>query len=194
MPSELLARRPDIQVQEANLMAANARIGVARAAFFPSITLTASGGTQSAALSDLFKGPSGAWSFIGSLTQPIFQGGRLRSSLRLSEAQQKEQLITYQQTIQRAFREVSDALVAYQKDQAFREQQALLADSTRDALALSEQRYRGGAASYLEVLDANTRTFSAELGVAQAQLNELLALVQLYAALGGGWQAAQGNG
>jgi multidrug efflux system outer membrane protein len=194
MPSELLARRPDVQVQEANLMAANARIGVARAAFFPSITLTASGGTKSAALSDLFKGPSGAWSFIGTLTQPIFQGGRLRSNLRLSEAQQKEQLITYQQTIQRAFREVSDALVAYQKDQAFREQQSLLAESTRDALALSEQRYRGGAASYLEVLDASTRTFAAELGVAQAQLNELLALVQLYAALGGGWQAAQENG
>jgi outer membrane protein, multidrug efflux system len=190
MPSTLLERRPDIQVQETQLAAANAQIGVARAAFFPSITLTASGGAQSAALSDLFKGPAGAWSFIGSLTQPIFQGGRLRAGVKLAEAQQKQQLIGYQQTIQRAFREVSDALVAYQKDQEFRLQQALLADATRDSLALSEQRYRGGAASYLEVLDANTRTFSAELGLAQAQLTELLALVQLYAALGGGWQGA----
>jgi len=191
VPSEVLQRRPDIQAQEAQLVAANAQIGVARAAFFPSISLTASGGAQSSALSDLFKGPAGAWSFIGSLTQPIFEGGRLRSGVKLAEAQKKEQLISYQQTIQRAFREVSDALVAYSKDQEFRAQQALLADSTRDALALSEQRYRGGAASYLEVLDAGTRTFTAELGLAQAQLNELLALVQLYAALGGGWESAE---
>jgi outer membrane protein, multidrug efflux system len=194
VPSDVLQRRPDIQLEEARLVSANARIGVARSAFFPSISLTASGGVQSAALSDLFKGPAGAWSFIGSLTQPIFAGGKLRAGVKLAEAQEKEALLAYQQTIQRAFREVSDALVAYQKDRQFREQQALLSDSTRDALALSEQRYRGGAASYLEVLDANTRTFAAELGVAQAQLNELLALVQLYAALGGGWQAAQENG
>src|SRR5438309_4801929 len=189
LPSALLQRRPDIQLQEARLIAANARIGVARAAFFPSISLTASGGAQSAALSDLFKGPAGMWSFIGSLTQPIFAGGRISSGVKLAEAQQKEALVVYQQTIQQAFREVSDALVGYRKNREFREQQELLAISTRDALALSNQRYRGGAASYLEVLDSNTRTFAAELGLAQAQLNELLALVQIYNALGGGWQS-----
>jgi outer membrane protein, multidrug efflux system len=190
LPSSLLQRRPDIQLQEARLIAANARIGVARAAFFPSISLTAGAGTESADLTNLFKGPSAIWNFIGSLTQPIFAGGRLTSKVKLAEAQEKEALLVYQQTIQQAFREVSDALVAYRKNREFREQQQLLANSTRDALALSEQRYRGGAASYLEVLDSNTRTFAAELGLAQAQLNELLALVQLYNALGGGWQAA----
>jgi outer membrane protein, multidrug efflux system len=194
LPSSLLQRRPDIQLQEARLIAANARIGVARAAFFPSISLTARGGVQSAALTDLFKGPSGIWSFIGALTQPIFAGGRLSSGVKLAEAQEKEALIAYQQTIQQAFREVSDGLVGYRKNREFREQQELLANSTRDALSLAEQRYRGGAASYLEVLDSNTRTFAAELGLAQAQLNELLALVQLYNALGGGWQAAEGKG
>ncbi len=193
LPSALLQQRPDIQLQEARLIAANARIGVARAAFFPSISLTGAAGVQSAALSDLFKGPAGMWSFIGSLTQPIFQGGRLSSGVKLAEAQQKEGLIVYQQTIQQAFREVSDALVGYRKGREFREQQELLANSTRNALSLSEQRYRGGAASYLEVLDSNTRTFAAELGLAQAQLNELLSLVQLYNALGGGWQSAGGT-
>ena len=190
VPSSLLERRPDIQFQEAQLMAANARIGVARAAYFPSISLTASGGAQSSALAGLFKGPAAAWSFIGSLTQPIFEGGKLRSGVRLAEAQKKEQLVTYQQTIRRAFRDVSDALVAYRSDRESREQQELLATSASEALALSEQLYRGGAASYLEVLDASTRTFAAEIGLAQAQLNELLAVVQLYTALGGGWQAA----
>jgi multidrug efflux system outer membrane protein len=188
IPSALLQRRPDIQLEEARLIAANARIGVARAAFFPSISLTGGGGVQSAALTDLFKGPSGVWNFIGSLTQPIFSGGRLSSGVALAEAQKKEALIVYQQTIQQAFREVSDALAAYRRNREFRQQQELLASSTRDALALSEQRYRGGASSYLEVLDSNTRTFTAELGLAQAQLYELLALVQLYNALGGGWQ------
>lgn len=194
LPSALLQRRPDIQLEEARLIASNARIGVARAAFFPSISLTGGGGVQSAALTDLFDGPSGVWNFFGSLTQPIFAGGRLRSGAKLAEAQEKEALIVYQRTIQQAFREVSDALVAYRKNREFRQQQELLASSTRDALALSEQRYRGGAASYLEVLDSNTRTFAAELGLAQAQLNELLALVQLYNALGGGWQAPERKG
>jgi len=194
LPSSLLQRRPDIQLEEARLIAANARIGVARAAFFPSISLTGGGGVQSAALGDLFSGPSGMWNFIGSLTQPIFAGGRLSSRVDLAEARKKEALIVYQQTIQQAFHEVSDALVAYRKNREFREQQELLAVSTRDAMELADQRYRGGAASYLEVLDSNTRTFAAELGLAQAQFNELLALVQLYSALGGGWQAVEGKG
>jgi len=190
LPSALLARRPDIQVQEARLIAANARIGVARAAYFPSISLTGGGGFQSADLGDLLNGSSGFWSIIGSLTQTIFDGGRIKAGVKLAEAQKQELLFTYQQTIFEAFREVSDALVGYRKLREFREQQELLTKSAQDASAISEQRYRGGAASYLEVLDANTRAFTAELNLAQAQLNELLSLVQLYSALGGGWQSA----
>jgi len=193
-PSSLLENRPDIQVQEARLVAANADIGVARAAYFPAITLTGSAGTQSSALADLFKGPSAVWSFVGSLTQPIFDGGRLRSGIKLAEAQKKEQLLTYQQTIQLAFRDVSGALVAYRRDREFREHQERLTSSAREAQALAEQRYAGGATSYLEVLDADTRTFSAEIGLAQARLNELLTVVQVYEALGGGWQAPEGRG
>ena len=191
LPSSLLQRRPDIQLAEARLIAANARIGVARAAYFPSISLTGSGGFQSGALSDLFTDPAGLWSFIGSLAQPIFEGGRIAAGVKLAEAQKKELLLVYQKTIQQAFREVSDALVGYRKNREFRQQQELLAKSTEDAASLSEQRYRGGSASYLEVLDSNTRTFAAQLGLAQAQLGELLSLVQLYSALGGGWRQAE---
>jgi outer membrane protein, multidrug efflux system len=188
LPSSLLERRPDIRRAEQLMIAANAQIGVARAAYFPQISLTASPGFQSAALSNLFSGPSGLWSFSGSITQPIFTAGKLRSGVRLAEAQQQEALLTYQQTIQGAFRDVSNALVAYRKDQEFRAQQELLARSAEDAAQLSGRRYSSGTTSYLEVLTNETNYFSAELGLAQARLNELLALVQIYQALGGGWQ------
>ena len=188
LPSSLLERRPDIRQAEAQLIAANAQIGVAKAAYFPQVTLTATGGYQSSALTSLFTGPAGLWSFGGSLIQPIFDGGRIRSNVRLSEARQQETLFIYQQTIQQAFRGVSDALVEYRKDQEFREQQQQLALSAQDAARLSDMRYRGGAASYLEVLTNDTNYFSAELGLAQAQLNELLGLVRIYRNLGGGWQ------
>jgi outer membrane protein, multidrug efflux system len=188
LPSGLLERRPDIRQAEAQLIAANAQIGVAKAAYFPQISLTASGGFQSSALTSLFTGPAGLWSFGGSLVQPIFAGGRIRSGVRLSEARQQETLLIYQQTIQQAFRGVSDALVEYRKDREFREQQEQLALSAQDAAQLSEMRYRGGAASYLEVLTNETNYFAAELGLAQAQLNELLGLVSIYRNLGGGWQ------
>lgn len=188
IPSSLLERRPDIQQAEQSLVAFNARIGVAKAAYFPQINLTASGGYRSNALSDLFTSPSGVWNFGVSLLQPIFEGGRLKSGVKFSEAQRDEALLTYQQTIQEAFREVSDALIAYQKNQEFRVQQEGLANSAQSSFDLSNQRYRSGVASYLEVLDSNTRLFAAQLGLAQAQLNELLALVDLYSALGGGWQ------
>jgi len=188
LPSSLLQRRPDIRVAEERLIAANARIGVARAAYFPDIALTASGGFQSSALETLLDAPARLWSVAGSLTQTIFAGGRIRAGVKLSEAQQHEALLVYRQSILQAFREVSDALVAYGKNREFRTQQQQLTESARDARRLSDQRYRGGTASYLEVLDSDTRTFDAELGLAQAQLNELLALVQLYRALGGGWQ------
>ena len=190
MPSSLLRRRPDIRAAEERLVAANARIGVARAAYFPDIALTGSGGFQSSALADLLSAPARLWSVAASLTQAIFAGGRIRAGVKLSEAQEREALLTYRQTILQAFREVSDALVAYDKGQAFRAQQELLTGSARDAAHLSDQRYRGGTASYLEVLDSETRYFTAELGLAQARLGELLALVQLYRALGGGWQSS----
>lgn len=188
LPSSLLERRPDIREAEQQLIAFNARIGVAKAAYFPRITLTAAGGYQSSALTGLFSGPAGLWNFGGSLTQPIFTAGKIRSGVEFAEAQRQEALLVYQQTIQQAFRDVSDALVAYRKSQEFRMQQELLTQAAQDAARLSDIRYRGGVSSYLEVLTNDTNYFSAELGLAQAQRNELLALVQLYRALGGGWQ------
>jgi outer membrane protein, multidrug efflux system len=188
LTSSLLERRPDIREAEEQLIAANARIGVARAAYFPQISLSGTGGFQTAALSNLFTGPAGTWNFGASLTQPIFTAGKIRSNVRLAEAQQQTALLFYQQTIQGAFRSVSDALIAYRKTREFRAQQELLFQSAQDSARLSHMRYKGGVTGYLEVLTNETNAFSAELGVVQAQLNELLALVQLYEALGGGWQ------
>jgi multidrug efflux system outer membrane protein len=188
LASSLLERRPDIRQAEAQLIAANAQIGVAKADYFPQISLTANGGFQSSALTSLFTGPAGLWNFGGSLAQPIFAGGRIRSNVKFTEARQQEAALVYQQTIQQAFRGVSDALVEYRKDREFREQQEQLAFSAQDAARLSETRYRGGATSYLEVLTNETNYFNAELGLAQAQLNELLGLVRIYRNLGGGWQ------
>ena len=188
LPSSLLERRPDIRQAEQQLIAANAQIGVARSAYFPQIALTASSGYQSSALTNLFTSPAGFWTFGGTLAQPIFTAGRLKSNVRLAEARQQEGMLFYQQTVQGAFRDVSDALIAYRKTQEFREQQKLLVDSAQDATRLSHLRYQGGATSYLEVLTNDTNYFSAQLGLVQAQLNELLALVQLYKGLGGGWQ------
>jgi multidrug efflux system outer membrane protein len=188
LPSALLQRRPDIRQSEQLLVAANARIGVARAADFPDISLTAAPGFQSTALQTLFNGSSGLWTFAGTVTQPIFNAGKLKSNVRLAEAQQQEAVLTYQQTIQGAFRDVSDSLIAYQKNAEFRTQQELLANSAQDAAQLSEQRYKAGTTNYLEVLTSETNYLSADLGLAQARLNELLALVQVYKALGGGWE------
>ncbi|MGH9796121.1 MAG: efflux transporter outer membrane subunit [Candidatus Acidiferrales bacterium] len=188
LPSSLLERRPDIRQAEQILVAANARIGIAKSAYFPQISLTATGGYQSSALSELFSGPAGLWNFAAGLVQPIFAGGRIRSGVKLTEAQQQEALLAYQRTIQQAFREVSDALVAYRKNQESRQQQELLTNAAQDAARLSGLRFRAGETSNLEVLTNETNFFDAELRLAQAQVNELLALVQLYRALGGGWQ------
>ncbi len=188
LPSELLERRPDIREAEALLVAANARIGVARAAYFPDISLTAQPGFLSASLASLFSGSAGVWTFAGTVTQPIFEGGALRSNVRLAKAQQQEAVLAYQQTIQGAFRDVSDALIAYRQNREFRAQQELLAHAAQDAAQLSGKRYEAGTTNYLEVLTNDTNSLSAELGLAQARLNELLALVQIYKALGGGWQ------
>jgi len=188
LPSALLERRPDIREAEDQLIAANAEIGVARALYFPQISLSGTGGFQSSALSNLFSGPAGAWSFGASLTQPIFTGGRIRSGVRLAGARQQTALLVYQQSIQAAFRSVSDGLVAYRKTREFRTQEESLFQSAQDAARLSHMRYTGGVTGYLEVLTNETNAFSAELAVVQARQYELLALVQLYEALGGGWQ------
>ncbi|HTR66292.1 MAG TPA: efflux transporter outer membrane subunit [Terriglobales bacterium] len=188
LPSELLERRPDIREAEANLMAANANIGVAKAALFPSISLTGTAGFESYSLSKLFTGSAGLWNTGASLTQPVFEAGALRSGMRLVRAQEEQLLLTYKQTIIGAFQQVSDGLIAYQKDREFREQQERLTSAAADADRLSKILYQNGGASYLQVLTSETNYFAAELNLAQAQLNERLALVQLYNALGGGWQ------
>jgi len=190
LPSTLLERRPDILSAEQQLISANAQIGVARSYYYPQISLTGSGGFQSSALSSLLTTPAGFWSFGGDLVQPIFNAGRIRSNVKLTEAEQQEALLTYKKTILESFREVSDSLIAYRKTREVREEQELLTDSARDALRLSNLRYEGGATSYLEVLDSDTRYLNAQLGLAQARLSELLSLVQIYQTLGGGWQDA----
>jgi outer membrane protein, multidrug efflux system len=188
LPSDLLERRPDIREAEENLVAANAEIGVARAAYFPSISLTGTAGFESYALTKLFNASSGLWNTAGSLTQPVFEAGELRAGTRLAEAQEQQMLLTYKQTIIGAFQQVSDSLVAYQKDREFREQQGHLTSAAQETDRLSVTLYQHGGASYLQVLTSETNYFAAELNLAQAQLNERLSLVQLYNALGGGWQ------
>lgn len=188
LPSSLLERRPDIRQAEQELISANAQIGVARADYFPQIALTATGGYQSSALTSLFTGPAGLWTFGGSAIQPVFEGGRIRNRVKFARARTEEATLSYQRTVQQAFRDVSDALVGYRKSQEFRVQQEQLTHSAEEATKLSSMRYKGGATSYLEVLDSDTRYFAAQLNLAQADLNELRAYVQLYSALGGGWQ------
>ena len=188
LPSRLLERRPDILEAEQRLVAANAQIGVARAALFPSLPLTEAGGLEAANFAKLVSGNPSAWNVSAPITQPIFTAGRLRSSVKLTEAQRQEAVLGYQQTIQQAFRQVSDGLIDYQKDREFREHQDLLTSAAQGAANLSETRYRGGAASYLEVLTSESNYFAAEINLARAQLNERLSLVQLYVALGGGWE------
>jgi multidrug efflux system outer membrane protein len=188
LPSELLERRPDVREAEANMMAANAQIGVAKAAFFPSIALTGTGGLESNQLNRFISAPSEAWLGALSVAQPIFEGGALRSQLKLSRAQYQETVLTYQQTVQNALEQVSNGLIASQKDRQFREQQELLVQAAERSDRLSLILYKQGGASYLQVLTNETNYFSAELNLVQAQLNERLALVQLYQSLGGGWQ------
>jgi multidrug efflux system outer membrane protein len=187
LPSALLERRPDIAEAEQFLAAANARIGAARAAFFPEIELTGIGGIASAALGTLFRGTSRAWSYSASVMEPIFTKGRLQANLELAEAQRQEALLRYQQVIQQAFREVSDSLIANQKSREYREHIEKLLAAATDAAGFARMRYQGGAASYLEVLTNETIAYNAEIGVTVAILNERLSLVRLYKALGGGW-------
>jgi multidrug efflux system outer membrane protein len=188
LPSELLERGPDVRQAEQIMVAANAQIGVAKASFFPSLSLTGLGGLESNALNQFISKPSETWAGAFSVSQPVFQGGALRSQLRLSRANWQEAVLSYQQTVQNALEQASNSLVASQKDREFREQQELLTQAAQQTDQLSEVLYKNGGASYLQVLTSETNYFSAELNLVQAQLNERLALVQLYQALGGGWQ------
>jgi multidrug efflux system outer membrane protein len=186
LPSELLERRADIVQAEQLLIANNAQIGVAKAAYFPSISLTGAAGVASSALSSLFS--RGAWAFGASAIEPVYNAGRNRSRVRLAEERRNEASLVYQQKVQQAFREVSDAIVGYSAQRGFRETQEDLLTAARDARRLAEVRYRGGVTSYLEVIDSDSRLFVAELGLAQARLGEMNAFVELYRALGGGWK------
>jgi outer membrane protein, multidrug efflux system len=185
LPSSLLARRPDISQAEQNLLAANAEIGVAKAAFFPQIAMTSSGGGASDNLSNA---KIGTFSYGANLVQPIFEGGRLRGNLRLAESQHRQRLIAYQQSIQGALRDVSDALISYDKYHKVRVEQEVTVKDLQESVDTSLKRYRGGIATYLEVLDGQRSLFGAELNLAQARDNEYQSLVQLYKALGGGWK------
>jgi multidrug efflux system outer membrane protein len=188
IPSQLLERRPDIQQAEAELVAANANVGVAKAQLFPQLSLSGTGGTSSSQLKGLIDGKNLYWYAAGNLTQTIFDAGRLRNNLRLSEAQKQEEVLVYQRTIKQAFQSVSDALIGLQKFREFREKEAELTASAEDATRLARVRYNGGSTSYLEVLTNDTNYYSAQLTLAVARENEGLSLVQLYSALGGGWQ------
>lgn len=189
LPSSLLERRPDIQAAEQYLIAANANIGVAKAAYFPQISLTGQYGYASSTLSDLFKGTSREWSVVPQVTLPIFTAGRTRSGVELAEAQKRSALAQYEKTIQSAFRDVSDALIAYQKVREVRAQRELLVKAVQDRKRLAYRRYEGGIDTFLNALNSDQDLFAAEVSLAQARLDELRSLVQLYKALGGGWQA-----
>jgi NodT family efflux transporter outer membrane factor (OMF) lipoprotein len=188
LSSSLLERRPDIRAAEQNLVAQRALVSAARKAYFPTISLTGLLGFQSDQLSGLFSGPGRAWTFVPQIAQPIFTAGRLKSNVKFARAQQELAVILYEQTIQTAFREVSDALVQYRKVREIRTQQELLVTTLRDRARLAYLRYEGGVDTLLNALDADRDLFDAERNLTLTKRDELLSLVQLYKALGGGWQ------
>ncbi len=187
LPSALLERRPDIRRAEQELIAANARIGAARAQYFPRISLTGFLGVQSRALSDLLTAPARMWSASAGAAAPIFNAGRTGANVRLAEAVQRELVINYQRTIHSAFREVADALAGYRKTADERAEQERLVEALRESTRLATQRYQGGVDNYLQVLDAQRNLFQGELELARLRQLELANIVQLYRALGGGW-------
>jgi multidrug efflux system outer membrane protein len=189
LPSALLERRPDIRAAEQNLIAANADIGVAKAAYFPQLSLSGLIGGQSTQLSNLFSGPNSAWSFVPQLSQPIFTAGRLRSNVRLAEAQRDSSVVQYQKAIQTAFTEVSNALIAHQRTREARMKQEALVAVLGERKRLAYMRYQGGVDTQLNALDADRDLLQAQLDLRQIKLNELLSVVQLYKTLGGGWQS-----
>jgi outer membrane protein, multidrug efflux system len=187
LPSSLLERRPDIRQAEQVLIAANAQIGVAKADYFPRIGLTGVLGLESRDLTELLTAPARTWSVGAAAAGPIFNAGRTRANVRLSESVERELALNYQRTIYRALREVSDALAGYHKTGEQRAQQEQLVTALRDAARLSTDRYQGGLDSYLQVLDAQRSLFRSELDLAALQRQELTSIVELYRALGGGW-------
>jgi multidrug efflux system outer membrane protein len=187
LPSTLIARRPDIMQAEDLLKAANAQIGAARALYFPAISLTGFAGGQSQELLQLFSGPASFLSIGPAAIQPIFHAGQIKNTVRLSEAQEREYLIEYQKAIYGALREVSDALIGYQHLRAQRGEQEKQVNALNESVHLSTLRYQGGLDSYLQVLDSERNLFSGQLILSQLKLQELLSVVNLYQALGGGW-------
>ena len=187
LPSSLIARRPDIMQAEELLKASNAQIGAARALYFPNISLTAFAGGQSQDLLQLFGSPASMLSIGPSALQPIFHAGQIKNTVRLSEAQEREYLIQYQKTIYGALREVSDALIGRDRWRAQRVEEEKLVNALNESVRLSTLRYKGGLDSYLQVLDAERNLFAGQLVLSQLRLQELLSVVNLYRALGGGW-------
>ncbi|MFB3788205.1 MAG: efflux transporter outer membrane subunit [bacterium] len=188
LPSDLLERRPDIREMEEMLIAANAQIGVAKALYFPRLSLTGFVGLESQDLEDFISSHSDTWSIAANALQPVFNAGRIRAMNLAAQARYTQMLAQYEKVIQTAFQEVSGALIGFQKTRELREQQELLVQSLQDRLRLANRRFLGGTDSYLQVLDAEKDLFDAELALAQVQRDELLYIVYLYKALGGGWE------
>ena len=187
LPSALLQRRPDVQRDEQTLVAANANVGVAKAAFFPQISLTGQFGAQSTSIGSFLNGPATFWSVGGQLAQPIFQGGRIRSGYRLAWAQRDEAELTYKKTVLQAFGDVSNSLVGYTDSRKFRMKIEEQTATYRETARLANVRYQGGVTSFLEVLVTQQDYFTSELQLANAWFLEMQNYVQLYQALGGGW-------
>jgi multidrug efflux system outer membrane protein len=187
LPASLLERRPDIREAEQNLIAANARIGAAKALYFPQITLTSFLGGQSSALEKLFEGPERQQEIAPAAVLPLFNAGQIRAGVHYSEAQQREMVIAYRKAIYTGLREVSDALVGYTGTREQRAQQELLVKALAESTRLSNLRYKGGLDSYLQVLVSERNLFQGQLALAQLRLSEMQSFVELYRALGGGW-------
>jgi multidrug efflux system outer membrane protein len=187
LPSAILERRPDVRQAEESLVAANANVGVAKAAFFPQIPLTASFGASSTALTSFLQGPATFWALGGELSQPLYAGGRITSGYRLALAQREQAELTYKQTVQQAFADVSNGLVAYRQSRLYRVKLQEQTTTYRETSRLANVRFTGGATSFLEVLTTQQQYFSSELQTTQAWYAELQSYVQLYQALGGGW-------
>lgn len=188
LPSALLERRPDIRAAEQDLVAANAEIGVARAAYFPQLSLSGLLGGASTQLTSLFSADHSTWNLAPQVSRPLFTAGRIKSGVTLTEARREQALIRYEKTIQTAFAEVSDALISHQRVRERREKQTVLVATLEDRVRLAYARYRGGVDTQLNALDADRDLFQAQLDLARTRLDELLSIVQLYKALGGGWQ------